>query len=797
MNSSFTLDGDWELAYFPECSGMPQSPEELQNWNCSRIPAQVPGNVEFDLGRAGEIPPENELMKGLNIKALQKYECYQWWYTRKFSMEELPADGSFELIFDGIDCFGTVWLNGIELGRTRNAKIRYKFDVTKALKQSPQENVLTVRIAAPLNMVRDKDYDGCYGYSAKFESVYIRKPYHAFGTDICPRVLSAGLWRSVSIRRKDKHEIRDFYVYTHSIRDDGVARLFVEAFLDIPGYSYDGYTVHVRCVCGDSITHEKTEFSRELTFGYIEIPWIEIQSPKLWYPAGLGEQPLYDVTLEVFHYGKLVASKTVKHGIRMVELERTDLNLPEKPGRFLFKINDIPVFVRGSNWIWADIFHSRDRKTLMKKLELFKEANCNMVRVHGGGVYEPEEFYDFCDRNGIMVWQDLGMSGIAYPQNDEFAELISEEVRFAVKMLRTHPSIVLWCGDNEADQGCAFVCWRGKRLSPDDNRITRKVLPDLLRKIDPFRPFLPSSPYLTGECAQRVMTCKDGYEKHYIAPEAHIWGPRDYCKSEFYYTRNRTVFASEAGFPGVSNLSLLKKYLSPGHVWPAVNNPEWNYHATESFHFQKGTYFRVAQMFAQVERFFDEIPMDVETFIKASQIVQAESDKFLMEFYRQRKWDKTGILIWNMVDSWPQTISDAWVDYELHRKLVFYYMRRSNRPFLLLCAEPENGKIPLIAANDTGSVIDGTAEIILPDFCRTYKFAFHAAPNSNARFGELPLPDRATLILLKWNSSAQEHTGCNHYVSGTAPLPFRVYFEKWLPQIAALDHSFDAEKIGE
>ena len=539
-----SLDGSWELTGFPECDEMPLTPEELAHYPSKRIEACVPGNVELDLSRAGILPEVSEMMRGLNLTKLRKYECYDWWYTKEFGREEWFDEGSQELVFEGLDCFATIWLNGVKIGETHNAKLRYIFDITKYLKE---RNTLCIRLAAPLNMVRNKNYDDCFGSSfAKFDSLFIRKPYHAFGTDINPRVLTGGIWRSVWIQRKKEYDIRDIYVYTLDLAEDRKkADLMVSAFLAIPGYSFEGLRVKVICTSPDG---EKTEYvSREMTFCYFESTPITLNDPKLWWPLGYGEHPLYDITIELYKDEKLVASKTVKHGIRSFEFERTDLNLPEKPGKFQFKVNGERIFIRGCNWIWANIFHSMDKDVVMDLVPLFKDLRCNMIRLHGGGVYEPHEFYDFCDRNGIMVWQDLGMSALAYPQNDEFAELIGEEVRWAVKELRNHTSIVLWCGNNEGDSMRAFG-WYGRKQNPDSDRVTREFLPRILSGLDPVRPYLPSSPYHTGECALRILADNTD-ERHFIAPEAHVWGPRDYCKSDFYYKNNRCCFSYEAGFP--------------------------------------------------------------------------------------------------------------------------------------------------------------------------------------------------------------------------------------------------------
>ena len=786
------LSGAWEFSGFPEHAGMAETPSDPAYSRLDFLPAEVPGNVEFDLAGAGILPPVSELLKGLGLVRLREFECWRYFYRRTFVSPEWAGTGRIDLVFHGIDCFGTVWLNGREVGRTRNAKIRYVFDVSRVLRPAGETNTLVVRLDAPLNRVRNCDYSSVHGDSARLDGLYVRKPLHAFGTDVCPRVLTGGLWRPVELVRRGDHEIRDMFVAVDGILPDGTAQVSVEAFLDIAGYAYDGLTYDIDWRCGDHAGKVAPEYLREITFARFGAARFPIPRARLWYPFGYGEQPLYTVTLTVRKDGVPVASRSVRTGLRVIELDRTDANLPDAPGRFRFLVNHVPVFIRGANWIWADIFHSRDRSVMPDKLRLFREMNCNMVRIAGAGLYEAPEFFDFCDENGILVWQDLGLSSLPYPENAAFAELIGEEIRFAVAELRNHPSLALWCGDNEGDT--ARSCgWYGPRRDPDTYRVTRGTVAEIVRGMDPYRPYLASSPYLTGEAARRAVVCTDPVEKNNLAPEAHVWGPRDWCKSDFYFRKNRTCFASEAGFFGMADWSFLRKYLSPEAVWPPENNPEWNFHCTEPVRFREGTSYRVAHTLDQIRRFFaGESADDPDTVIRASQVVLAESDKFLAELYRARKWHTSGLLLWNMVDSWPQSVSDAFVDYDMRRKLVFHYLRRSFAPFLLFCAEPENGRFTLVAANETLTPVSGHVRCSFARSQAAAGFDFTASANDNTAVGELVFPEGCDLVLIEWIADGK--TGCNHYLCGRPDI--RTYLDEFLPRIAALDGSFRAEEIG-
>ena len=787
-----SLDGAWGFAGLPEHDGMAETPFDPAFAQLEFLPAEVPGNVEFDLARAGILPPVPELLKGLNLTRLRAFECWRYFYRRTFDSPEWAKSGRAELIFHGIDCFGTIWLNGREIGRTRNAKIRYAFDVSRVLRPAGETNTLVVRLDAPLDRVRDCDYSSVHGDSARLDGLYIRKPLHAFGTDICPRVLTGGLWRSVELVRKCDYEIRDMFVAVDDIRPDGTALVSVEAFLDVAGYAYDGLTFAIDWRCGSHAGKVPPEYLREITFARFGAAHFPIPDARLWYPFGYGEQPLYEVTLTVLKDGVPVTRRTVRTGLRVIELDRTDENLPEAPGRFHFLVNHVPVFIRGANWIWAELFHSRDRFTALDKLRLFREMNCNMVRIAGAGLYESSEFFDFCDENGLLVWQDLGLSSLPYPETDDFAELYGEELRFAVAELRNHPSLALWCGDNEGDTARSGG-WYGPRRDPDTYRVTRETAARIVRGMDPYRPYLPSSPYLTGNVARKAVRCTDPIEKNNLAPEAHVWGPRDYCKSDFYFRKNRTCFASEAGFFGMADWSFLQKYLSPEAVWPPENNPEWNFHCTEPVRFRQGTSYRVAHTLDQNRRFFDgAMPEDPPTMIRASQAVLAESDKFLAELYRARRPHTSGLLLWNMVDSWPQSVSDAFVDYDMHRKLVFHYLRRSFAPFLIFCAEPENGRFALTAANETLKPASGHVRCRFAVSGAVFESDFSAAANGNTAIASFAFPEKTDLVLIEWTANGK--SGCNHYLCGRTSAA--VYLDDFLPQIAALDGSFRAEEIG-
>ena len=247
-----------------------------------------------------------------------------------------------------------------------------------------------------------------------------------------------------------------------------------------------------------------------------------------WWPRGYGEPALYDGKVEIVaEDGTVLATDVRKVGIRTVKLDFNEINLPEAPGRFCFIINGEPIFIHGTNWVPLDALHSRDPLWVDKTVELCADMNCNMIRCWGGNVYEDHRFYDLCDENGIMVWQDFTFACNAYPQDEDFGRRIWDEAKAVVIKLRQHPSIALWSGNNEIDYSLrrAISCF-----DPDPNKdnVSRNIIAKVIWEFDPSRPFIPSSPYYTEEVWKR------GFIDYEHLPENHLWGPRGYYKTPFY-----------------------------------------------------------------------------------------------------------------------------------------------------------------------------------------------------------------------------------------------------------------------
>ena len=501
-----SLNGTWELFYFPQGKYQITNPDQLKTRGLTPIEATVPGETALDLSRQGVLPAD--LFFGENIKKLKPYELYEWWYQREFPTPAGIAGRRLELRFHGVDCLATYWLNGKPLGESQDSLIEYRFDVTGKL-NATAPNVITIRLRSPIIEAAGKKYDPAYTTTAgrtNQEANWIRRPAHSYGWDIMPRAVSAGLWRPVELVVHAPQEITDMY-FTTLEAEGNRAKLVVTYELATELELIPELRLRLQARCGDStFTHiHKVQFP----VGRMEI---EVQNPKLWWPRGYGDANLYKVTTQLLQGDQVVATREDSIGIRKVDLIRTEITTNEKPGQFMFKVNGVPILVKGSNWVPADAFHSRDAGRYDKILALFVDLKCNFLRSWGGNVYEDDTFFDICDRNGIMVWQDFALANAVYPMTEDFLDLIRQEAVSVVSKLRNHPSLALWTGDNEVDESYIF-----HGLDPANNKINRQVLPEVIFRCDPYRPYLPSSPYMSPEVVATG--------NRELMPEEHLWGP--------------------------------------------------------------------------------------------------------------------------------------------------------------------------------------------------------------------------------------------------------------------------------
>ena len=779
MKNNVSLNGNWQLYYYPEHEktgtdgNLPQTPAEMHALNLTAINATVPGNVEIDLVAAGL---EKEPYFGLNTLDYRKYEFYSWWFERKFDVPASYAGKDIIIRFDGLDTFATIFINGQQAGSADNMMIPHEFDITAYCKPG-ETNTISVYIESAVNKARAMDFPvGVRTWEPlSDEHAAIRKPAHSFGWDISARLVSAGLWRDVTIFPREKTYIKEVYYSVPRI-DDYSATLNVFYRFNTDDPMLEGFSVRVEGVCGDS-RFEKTD---QTIFVSNKLQ-IKIDDPKLWWPVGYGDANLYKMTFSLLKDGKVVDCREEQIGIREVKLERSFGG--ENYGNFRFIINGMPIMARGTNWVFLDCLHSRDKDRLPIAHELLRDQNANMIRMWGGNVYECDEFYDLCDKHGIMIWQDFSLACATYSQYDEMDKIIEKEATSVVIRLRNHPSVVLWAGDNEIDVMAASL----GHVYPHGryNRLTRETLPRAVAMHDPYRDYLPSSPQIEGD-----------YPNDSEMPEQHNYGPRDYYKGDFHILC-KAHFISEISYHGCPSLSSLRKFIPEDEIWPfSEDSTSWRMHNSEYITGIKRDYDRNVLMFKQVKVLFGGIPDNVEDFITASQISQAEALKFLIENTRIQKWRKTGMLWWNLADGWPQ-LSDATVDYYNRKKLAHYYVKRAQQPLHIIMGESEGWAHKVCLCNDSNErkevyykITDyeekqagsGAAAIVLEGTVTVDENENLFLPSISS------LPGQKKLYLMEWESGGKKYG--SHYINGFPPFDLATY-KNWLEAIGQLQVSFD------
>ncbi len=801
MKQLIDLNGKWELYIAPHNQVKDTELQYNEVLNTEKLPdniefikvdAEVPGNFELDLQRAGILP---DIFNGTNTLLCQQYENRHLWYVKEFTLQKLPEGNTF-LRFEGIDTFADIYLNDEYIAYNDNMLVEHEYLVNEFIK--PGNNKIVVHIHPTVIEAREyKENVLATGHDYNGEALHIRKAPYMFGWDIMPRTVSGGLWRSVSLIEKPQHRIDDFYLGTANMNlKHKTAQLSGQIRIHTEDDLISDYKAVITGNCGNSHFEQSIRF-----WGANRNFSINFSGAKFWWPKGEGVQNLYDVEVKLYRKGELCDTYKTRIGIRLIELVRTSVVDQNGNGKFEFLINCKKVFIMGTNWVPLDAFPSQNEKRVIKALEMVEDIGCNMIRLWGGNLYESDIFYNWCDEHGIMLWHDFIMACGYYPQYEEFCQRLREEAIVAVKRLRTHASIVLWSGDNECDAFCTYAYKNGKRLDPNQNVLTRKVLPEVLCAYDGFRPYLPSSPYIDETSFALIDKCRPA--------EDHLWGPRNYFKSD-YYKKSTALFASETGFHGCPSPESLKKYINPDHLWPIIlpngrPDPEWIVHAASMETDNIGPYeYRIALMLRQVAVLFSDMPdgntgrataqescdyfermkalfgdgvQAIDGIAKASQIFQAEAFKFMIERFRIRKATHGGLIWWNLLDGWPQ-ISDAVVDYYYVKKLAYDYIKNSQQPLCLMFDEPTNdNKLNLFVANE-----------IPQDKIFSYKVTrindgtvVCSGKNTVESSGILQLdtvtvdPDKKEMFLIEWEFDGNTYR--NHFINNIRGIDYDTYID--------------------
>ncbi len=699
------LNGVWKLQDFAPGEGLAAGAHRPDCPDDAWIPVNVPGDVHTALIAASRI---EDPFVGTNESACAWVEDREWWYRRTFTPESV--DGNLRLVFHGLDTFARMYLNGESLGEHANMFREAVFDVTGKVRPG-EPNTLAVCFDPPLQRVASLEMPpGMWGRNQ--ERVLMRKAQFGYGWDWGPRLPTVGIWREVELQSHQRARLEAVHFQTEILEPEWAQ---VAVAVDVARLAADAEPLTVRATLSRVTRSSETRsiyYEATTLTGARGKVRLSIDKPAPWWTHDLGEPALYDLIVYLESKDGLhLDTYRARVGIRTIALDQSPDT--DEPGTrfFRFVLNGVPIFAKGADWIPAHSFVGAvDEARYRLMLERTRDANMNMLRVWGGGVYEKPEFYRLCDELGILIWQDFMFACAPYPEDDAFAAEVEAETRAVVRRLRNHPCIALWCGNNENQWIDDQVFWAQypERVVPGA-RYYDDIIPRVLAEMDPSRPYWPGSPYGGND----FNSMDDGDRHNWCVwhgqGDSRRFGEqptRDFSPegvSFMRYANDMGRFISEFGMHAAPVLETLRRNVPADGL---AYNSEQMLHRNKDNPKNKGDNLMLS---------CTGLPKDLDEYIDFSMIAQAEGLKFGVEHFRRRKPHCSGALIWQLNDCWPG-LSWSLVDYYGFGKAGYYYARRFYAPVIAsFRAEPDGGA-SLWVVNDTLQAFADTATVKLAAF---------------------------------------------------------------------------------
>ena len=655
------------------------------------LPARVPGGVHTDLLALGRIP---DPFVGDNEKRVQWVAEADWEYRCQFTATpDLLHQPHTWLVCDGLDTLATVKLNGRELGQTENMFRQYRWDVTSLLKSISNELHIVfkspVRFAAEQQSMRSLP-----GVPQAIPGgPYLRKAPCQFGWDWGPQLPPIGIWKDIRLEGYSQARLED----VHLRQQHNKGQVVVEARITVQRWVQSPLTAVIRITTpGGEILEQKAAIDANNEV-MVKVP---ILKPQLWWPHGYGAQPLYQVETLLESSGLSNPESLDRHlyqiGLRTIELRQQQ----DQWGRsFVFVVNGVPIFAKGSNWIPADSFPTRITSQFLDSLiRSAVETHQNMLRVWGGGIYEDERLYDLCDRYGLLVWQEFIFSCSIYPLNDPgFLENVHLEVVENIRRLRHRASLALWCGNNEMEEGWVEWSWNRPELldlKTAYDRFFHRTLPEWCQVEDPDHVYWPSSP-----SSDTPFVDPNGQ----LRGDTHYWDVWHKRKPFTAYRDQFPRFMSEFGFQALPPLATIHSYASDSDFNMA------SYIMEQHQKNASGNSLMVAQM---LDTF--QLPKDFDSLVYLSMVLQAEGIRYGVEHWRRHTDRVAGTLYWQLNDCWP-VASWSSIDYFGRWKALHYAARRFYAP-VMLSIEDKPRQQSVYVSNDLLQTWEGTVNWSLERF---------------------------------------------------------------------------------
>ena len=663
-----TLNGAWELVQVDT--------QEI-------TPATVPGCVHTDLIAADKLPDlfyrDNEMQQSWIGET-------DFIYRRTFDVsDDLLEHDSVLLRCHGLDTIATITLNGDELAKTENMFRTYEFDVKSRLKSG--ENNIEIYFAAPFTYMNKMDAEkgemaGWVEPMRISSGAWIRKEPCNFGWDWGPKMPTSGIWRDIELVAFNDARLTDVHIMqTHN---DGDVNLLINIATE--NITSGKVAADVRISLHDDTVVEISGLTLVEGLADITLP---VDDPQLWWPNGMGEQPLYDVDITLLNSsGDKLDAVRKKIGLRRLILEQ---HADEWGESFYFSCNGIPYFAKGANWIPVSPYPG---KATAADYEIFvkaaADANMNMLRVWGGGIYEDDSFYDFCDQYGITIWQDFIFACGTYPaHDDDFMANVKVEAEQNVRRLRHHPSIALWCGNNEIEQGMPDPTWKESLSWENYSKLFDRLLPDVTRELDPETSYWPGSPHSPV-----------GDREDHANPDCgdtHLWAVWHGRQPFEWYRTRPDRFCSEFGF---------QSFPEPGVCYEFTLPDDRNITSYVMEHHQR-SYIGNSTIIHYMLDWY-RLPTSFESMVWLSQILQGMAMKYAVEHWRRNMPRTMGTLYWQHNDMWPAP-SWASLDWKGNWKALHYMAKRFYAPVVISGLEdPDANTVEIHATSDKGEALSGT-----------------------------------------------------------------------------------------
>ena len=679
------------------------------------IPATVPGCVHIDLLAADRIP---DPYVGDNERHVQWVGERDWTYRRAFTAPpELLAAPLVRLCADGLDTLATVRLNGEVVGGADSMHRRWRWDVGALLR--PGENTVEVAFRSPLPYMAERQAERALpewrGVLEPAGRGYVRKHAAGFGWDWGPVLVTQGIWRSIWVEATPVARLAD--VHVRQRHDAGRVDLSVEVTAE------RAVAAPLRAVCtvsrGGGVVAQ-AEAALDDDAARLDLA---IEHAALWWPNGMGEQPLYTVRLDLVGEGGVADVWEREVGLRTLRLVRE----PDAWGEsFRFEANGVPFFAKGANWIPADALLPRVTPEQTRGLlQSAADAHMNMVRVWGGGAVESDAFYETCDRLGLCVWQDFLFACSAYPADDDaFLETVRAEAGDAVRRLRHHASLALWCGNNEIEQGLVGAGWTDDHMAwADYDRLFNGVLPEVVAALDPDTAYWPGSPHTPGNRADFNDPTRG---------DAHLWDVWHGRKPFEWYRTCEHRFCSEFGFQSFPEIRTVEAFTE------AEDRNVTNY--VMECH-QRSPPGNALILHYLLDWF--RLPTDFGMTLRLSQVLQGLAMQYAVEHWRRSMPRGMGTLYWQLNDCWP-VASWSSIDSFGRWKALHHLARRFYAPLLVSGVE-DGPRVALHVTSDRPAPVSGAVAWTLTDLggavLREGRVPVEAAPGANTPAGTLDVAD--------------------------------------------------------